>query len=282
MKKNYRLLFALMLLSSVIIFGQAPQKIDFQGMARDGSGNPLLNQTIGVRISVIQGATTVYTERHTPQTDNYGLFMLHIGDGTPLSGDFSIINWGLGNHQIKVEVDPNGEWNYVNMGTSVLTSTPYALHANTADSIVGGITLPNGETIGDILVWNGSNWVPDNNQITVTNDNVIMNNSFSLSNGFFLAYFATNNLSFVNDHSYIQIFPNSTAPNRVVTLPNGETNGQMIVLTCHWNTASNGFRLNSTGNIKLNGGGLLDLYPNDIITLMWNGQSWNEISRSDN
>ena len=56
----------------------------------------------------------------------------------------------------------------------------------------------------------------------------------------------------------------------------------MIVLTCHWNTGANGFRLNSTGNIKLNGGGLLDLYPNDMISLIWNGQSWNELSRSDN
>ena len=134
MKKNYLFLIATMLLSSIIILGQAPQKIDFQAMARDGSGNPLLHQTIGVRISVKQGSNTVYTERHTPQTDDYGLFMLHIGDGTPLSGDFSTINWSLGNHSVKVEVDPDGGYVYRNMGTSILTSSPYAFYGEDDDA----------------------------------------------------------------------------------------------------------------------------------------------------
>lgn len=169
MKKNYQLLIAYLLLSSIVVLGQAPQKIDFQAMARDGSGNPLLHQTIGVRISVIQGSTTVYTERHTPQTDDYGLFAIHIGTGTPLSGNFSSINWGLGNHKVKVEVDPNGGYVYLNMGTNILTSTPYAFYGEDDDanptnelqslSISGNdLTISDGNTVTLPTGTGGDNW----------------------------------------------------------------------------------------------------------------------------
>ncbi len=158
MKNKNLLLILSLFFTSLFVLGQAPEKIDFQAMARDGSGNPLLVQTIGVRISVIQGATTIYTERHTPQTDDYGLFMLHIGDGTPLSGSFSNIDWSLGNHKVKVEVDPDGGYVYINMGTSVLTSTPYALYGEDDDadsenelqtlSVVGNdLTISDGNTV---------------------------------------------------------------------------------------------------------------------------------------
>jgi len=175
MKKNYLLLIAVLLLSGSVILGQAPQKIDFQAMARDGSGNPLLHQNIGVRISVIQGSTTVYTERHTLQTDDYGLFNLHIGDGTPLSGNFSSIDWSLGNHKVKVEIDPNGGYVYLNMGTSILTSSPYAFYGKDEDdnpinelqslSINGNdLTISDGNTVtlpagGGSTLWeqNGNN-----------------------------------------------------------------------------------------------------------------------------
>lgn len=158
MKNKNLLLIVSLFFTSLIVVGQAPQKIDFQAMARDASGNPLLMQTIGVRISIYEGGSSVYAERHTPQTDDYGLFMLHIGDGTPLSGNFNSIDWSLGNHSVKVEVDPNGGYAYVNMGTSQLTSAPYALYGEDEDadpnnelqtlSIVGNdLTISDGNTV---------------------------------------------------------------------------------------------------------------------------------------
>ena len=176
MKKNYPLLIVTLLLSSMIVLGQVPQKIDFQAMARDGSGNPLTNQTIGVRISVIQGSTAVFTERHTPQTDDYGLFNLHIGDGAPLSGNFSAINWSLGNHSVKVEVDPDGGYVYRNMGTSILTSSPYAFYGKDEDdnpinelqslSIVGNdLTISEGNTVTLPTGGGSSLWWQDGNDI---------------------------------------------------------------------------------------------------------------------
>jgi len=313
MKRIFTIAAALFM--SVSVWAQAPEKMSYQAVVRD-AGNALVTSTaIGMQISILQTTATgtaVYVETHTPTSNANGLVSLEIGTGSVVSGDFSTIDWANDTFFIKTETDPTGGTNYTITGTTQLMSVPYALHAKTAETITGtvnyteidpvfGASIANGITAidtanwnnhttidstgvasGDILVWDGANWIPDNNQITITNDNVIMNNSFSLSDGFFLAYFANNNLSFVNDHSYIQVFPNGTPSNRIVALPNGETNGQMIVLACHWNTGANGFRLNSTGNIKLNGGGLLDLYPNDMISLIWNGQSWNELSRSDN
>ncbi len=187
MKNKNLFLILSLFLTSLFVLGQAPEKIDFQAMARDGSGNPLLNQTIGVRISVIEGATTVYTERHTPQTDDYGLFMFHIGDGTPLSGNFSSIDWSLGNHKVKVEVDPNGGSAYLNMGTSVLTSTPYAFYGEDDDtdpanelqilSISGNdLTISNGNTVtlpgGGSSLWqqNGSDIYYDAGLVAIGHD----------------------------------------------------------------------------------------------------------------
>ena len=198
MKNKNLLLILSLFFTSLFVLGQAPEKIDFQAMARDGSGNPLLVQTIGVRISVIQGATTVYTERHTPQTDDYGLFMLHIGDGTPLSGNFSSIDWSLGNHKVKVEVDPNGGYVYLNMGTSVLTSTPYALYGEDDDadpgnefqtlSVVGNdLTISDGNTItlpgGGSSLWqqNGSDIYYDAGFVGIGTDTPVK--EFHLFNG---------------------------------------------------------------------------------------------------
>ncbi len=134
MKNKNLLLIIALFFSTLIIYGQAPQRIDFQAMARDGSGNPMMNQNIAVKITVKEGATTVYAERHTLTTDEYGLFTLSIGEGAPISGSFAAIDWSLGNQRVKVEVDPNGGTSYVYMGTSDLASTPYAFYGEDDDA----------------------------------------------------------------------------------------------------------------------------------------------------
>jgi hypothetical protein len=199
MKNKNLLLIISLFLTSMMVFGQAPNKIDFQAMARDASSNPIVMQTIGVRISVIEGGSTVYTERHTPQTDDYGLFNIHIGDGTPLSGNFNSIDWGLGNHSVKVEVDPSGGYVYVNMGTSQLTSTPYSLYGEDDDadpgnelqilSIVGNdLTISDGNTVtlpggGGSSLWtqNGDDIYYDAGKVGIGIDSPVK--EFHLFNG---------------------------------------------------------------------------------------------------
>lgn len=123
---------------------QAPQKFNYQAVARNSSGIELTNQSLGIKLSIIDGTpngTVVYAEKQVALTNSFGIFTLQVGGGTILSGNFSSINWALGNKYIKTEIDPTGGENYSVAGTSELISVPYALYAAAAP---GGTTGPQG------------------------------------------------------------------------------------------------------------------------------------------
>lgn len=65
---------------------------------------------------------------------------------------------------------------------------------------------------------------------------------------------------------------------RSVTLTNGQQVGQMLILEC----TSNEFRIADGGNINTDGLGCFNATANDIITFIWNGTTWLEVSRSFN
>jgi hypothetical protein len=71
-------------------------------------------------------------------TDSFGLFNLIVGAGAVQSGSMNSIQWSTDNFYLKVGMDITGGTNFLTMGTTQLLSVPYALHAATADSIVGG------------------------------------------------------------------------------------------------------------------------------------------------
>lgn len=150
MKKKYLLSIALQLFSSLIILGQVPQLIDYQGMARDGSGIPLANTTISVRMAVLEGplpGTMVYAEKHTPPTNSYGLFHLMIGDGMVLFGSFTSIDWSSGDYFIQTEIDPNGGNTFIDMGKSKMATVPFAFYAANSGAGGGSLWQQNGSDI---------------------------------------------------------------------------------------------------------------------------------------
>ena len=108
---------------------QAPQKFNYQGIARTGAGVPMVNQALGLKISILDGNTAQYVEKHTVMTNDIGLYTLQIGGGTVVNGSMAAVTWSTGNKKIKVLIDPNGGTNYTNMGTTELLSVPYALFA---------------------------------------------------------------------------------------------------------------------------------------------------------
>lgn len=121
---------------------QAPNKMSYQAVIRDNSGNLLQTATVGMRISVLQGSssgTPVYVETHTPTTNANGLATLEIGGGTPVTGTVGGIDWSQGPYFIQTETDPAGGTNYTIAGSSELLSVPYALY-----SANGGVTGPAG------------------------------------------------------------------------------------------------------------------------------------------
>lgn len=127
-----RLSALLPILFTCALSAQVPQAFEFQGVARDLSGNALPSQSIRLRLGVLAGSssgTLEYQETHTTVTSPLGLFTVPMGNGTPVSGTFSGITWGSGPHFVKVELDPTGGTNYQFMGTTQLLSVPYALVA---------------------------------------------------------------------------------------------------------------------------------------------------------
>ncbi|WNJ18705.1 hypothetical protein [Pontibacter sp. G13] len=114
---------------------QAPEKFQYQAVARDNAGAILANQATAVRISIREFTATgniIYQESFNPTTNQYGLFTLEIGSGSVLSGFFGSVDWGNGPFFLEVEMDPNGGSSYAVMGTSQLLSVPYALYAESA------------------------------------------------------------------------------------------------------------------------------------------------------
>jgi len=126
------------------VWAQSPEKLSYQSVVRDAEAELIVDQTVGVQISILEGdinGAPVYVETHTPLTNANGLLSLEIGEGVIVNGDFATIDWADGSYFIKIETDPSGEENYTISGTSQLMSVPYALHANTADSLVGGVGI---------------------------------------------------------------------------------------------------------------------------------------------
>lgn len=146
------------LLSFGIVLGlfmglaQAPEKMSYQAVMRNGSGQLLSNQAVAVKVSVLEGSpagTLVYSERLTGNTNVNGLISLEVGTGTVLSGVFSTINWPSGSYYLKTETDPAGGTNYTITGTSQLLSVPYAMYAKSAGGGGGTFTIPYANTVNN-------------------------------------------------------------------------------------------------------------------------------------
>jgi uncharacterized protein (TIGR02145 family) len=129
----------LFVLTSIIIsFGQAPQAINYQAVARDTSGAILTNQDINVRITILKDSIdgpVVYQETHSVEVNTYGLINLAIGTGTVIIGTCSEIGWDTSEHYLKVEIDPDAGSNYFDFGTTQLISVPYTLESKHSSSL---------------------------------------------------------------------------------------------------------------------------------------------------
>lgn len=154
--KNYlSTLLACMIAVSAVV-AQAPQKLSYQAVIRNASNALVVNASVGMRLSILQGSssgTAVYVETQTGQTDANGLLSLQVGAGTPLNGSFAAIAWNNGPFFMKTETDVSGGSNYSITAVTELLSVPYALFSGNA-----GNGLSNGSSNGQMMYWNGSAW----------------------------------------------------------------------------------------------------------------------------
>ena len=136
-----------LLLITFYSFAQVPQKFNYQGIARDTKGNPMAQQRMTLKLTVLPTSDATegeYEEIQSVTTNEFGLYNLQIGNGTPLKGEMKAVKWETGNKYIKVAIDPKGGNDFVDAGTNQLLSVPYAIYADkagTAKNAGGGDRL---------------------------------------------------------------------------------------------------------------------------------------------
>jgi hypothetical protein len=178
---------------------QAPNKFNYQAIARNGAGQGISNANIRVRISILDGgpnAASVYGETRDVTTNQMGLFTIAIGSTGAIAttGNFATINWGTGNKYIRVEADPQGGNNFVILGNSELLSVPYALYAVNAPTgpwAVNGNSISNTNT--GITNINGSS--VEVNAPAFFNASLDVDGSVDFGTGRFLFNSTTGNIS---------------------------------------------------------------------------------------
>lgn len=146
MKKITHLMKSALVVCVFLLFqnfdAQSPEKMSYQAVVRKVSNALITNQAIGVRISILKtspAGTEIYKEIFAPNptTSASGLLSLEIGSGTPVTGTFSSIDWGVGPYFVKVEIDPTGGTSYTLTSNSQLLSVPYALFSKSTSAING-------------------------------------------------------------------------------------------------------------------------------------------------
>lgn len=148
-----RILILSLFISSIhFSLAQAPQAMNYQAVARTANGSIIPAQNISVRFSVLDASVNgnvLYQETHQATTNNYGLFTLAIGKGSPINGTFSQVDWASGTDKfLKVEIAPDGTSNYQLQGTTQLLSVPYALYSEKTRLVAGNaISITNGNTV---------------------------------------------------------------------------------------------------------------------------------------
>jgi hypothetical protein len=164
-------------------FAIAQDGINYQGAATDANGDELTNQNITIRASVLSATANgnlQWEETHSATTDQFGLFNVVIGQGTNTANgaiaSFDDMDWGSGNHFLKIEMDATGGTNYAMIGTTQMMSVPYALYAKSA-----GNTIWEKDSVNNISYQNGNVNIGTN-----TNDSSAVLNINSVSQGVML------------------------------------------------------------------------------------------------
>lgn len=158
-----------------------PEGIAYQSQVFGSSGQFLSNATIGVEFNIRQtnmNGTIVWQETHVVTTNELGHIALVIGQGTPTGtgtvAQFSDIPWADDTYFLEMLVDENNIGLFVSAMTQQLMAVPFAFHAKTTSQEFQLSELldvdTTGLSVGDILEWNGTQWVPGQDDFTTNSD----------------------------------------------------------------------------------------------------------------
>ena len=184
---------------------QAPQGMNYQAIYRNAQGAAIANQNVSVQFSILDGSVggpAVYVENQAAQTNQFGLFNLSIGQGSPVSGSFAAINWGSGSKFLKAEV--NGSL----LGTTQLLSAPYALYAEKTNIQAGNGIAVSGNTVTNTSLNTDNQTLSiNNNALSISGGNSVTlpaTPTYSAGNGIAINGNTINNTGDVSNTNEIQ------------------------------------------------------------------------------
>ena len=185
--------FIILLFISVIGFAQ--NGINYKALIKDASGNIISNTTIQIQFTIVQGVIDVYTETHSPTTDANGIVIVNIGEGTPITGLFTDVDWASDNHFLNVQIDTGS--GLVDLGTTPFMYVPYAKHAKTAKiaaNVKGLEAIDEGNGIGWRLIGRNAAFYGDIGEnavdLSYSNSGLIPKGALGL-NSFATGFFTT-------------------------------------------------------------------------------------------
>src|SRR5579863_8744672 len=88
-----------LLFSVVLTSAQAPKGFNYQAIARNLAGDPLPNQNISLKFSILDSSASgpvLYQETWSVVSNQFGLFSAVIGGGVVVSGSMDSLRLGTG------------------------------------------------------------------------------------------------------------------------------------------------------------------------------------------
>jgi trimeric autotransporter adhesin len=213
------------LIFAVNAFSQSPSKMSYQCVIRNTSGTLVINQTIGMKISILKNSATgtaAFVETQTTTTNANGLATIDLGAGTTVTNIFDSVDWSNGTYYLKTEVDPTGGTSYTISSISQFLSVPYALYAQKS-----GTPGTNGDNAWTII---GTS-ITNKNSGNVGVGNTSPQSKLSVGSSSQFQVDSLGNIKKINNVSYY--FPSTQGSNGQVLSNNGSG-------TLSWQTAGSG------------------------------------------
>ena len=186
------LILILVILKSITAISQNHKGIAFQAIARNSQGIVMGNQKIQIRISILTDTiknSVVYQEIKSITTNPLGLFSVLIGANElakiKTEGVFENIKWGDKEHFIRIEIDPENHFQFIQIGQQAINYVAYAFTTDhiKSENIEGLISVAQGGTgvanitsLKQAMLLDKVNNIADSNKVISKPTSIALNN----------------------------------------------------------------------------------------------------------